>query len=34
MIFLSKLDEGEGGNTDLGGESDEDEVEENSVMIM
>ena len=31
MIFLSKLDEGEKSNTEIGGESDDDEVESNSV---
>ena len=31
MLFLSKMDEGEGGNDELGGGSDEDEVEDDSV---
>ena len=31
MLFLSKMDEGDGGNQELGGESDDDEVEDDSV---
>ena len=31
MLFLSKLDEGQGGTENVGDESDDDEVEDDSV---